>query len=314
MPIAESVIDLVGGTPLVRLGRVAVACGADVVGKLEFLNPGGSVKDRIGVSMIEAAEREGRIRPGETLIVEPTSGNTGVALAMVCAAKGYELLLTMPETMSVERRKLLSALGARIELTSGTAGMKGAVERAFEIAASREGAYVPQQFENPANPGVHRSTTAEEIWRDTEGAIDVFVAGVGTGGTVTGVGGELKSRKPGVRVVAVEPAASPVLSGGVSGAHKIQGIGAGFVPGVFDPAVVDEIVTVHDEEAYEATRRLAREEGILAGVSAGAALHAALAVGSRPEWDGALVVVLLPDTGERYLSIPLFGDGGEERS
>ncbi|MHB0979706.1 MAG: cysteine synthase A [Thermoleophilia bacterium] len=314
MPIVESVVDLVGRTPLLRLQRVGASCGADVVAKLEFLNPGGSVKDRIGVSMIEAAEREGRIRPGETLIVEPTSGNTGVALAMVCAAKGYDLLLTMPETMSVERRKLLSALGARIELTPGTAGMRGAVDRAFEIAAVREGSYVPQQFENPANPAVHRATTAEEIWHDTDGAVDMFVAGVGTGGTVTGVGTELKARKPSVHIVAVEPSASPVLSGGAAGPHKIQGIGAGFVPGVLDRAVIDELVTVGDEEAYGATRRLAREEGILAGVSSGAALHAALKVASRPEWAGALVVVLLPDTGERYLSIPLFADGGEERS
>ena len=314
MPIAESVVDLVGATPMVKLARVGASCGADVVAKLESMNPGGSVKDRIGVSMIESAEREGLIHPGKTLIVEPTSGNTGVALAMVCAAKGYDLLLTMPETMSVERRKLLSALGARIELTPGTGGMKGAVDRAFEIAATHEDSYVPQQFENPANPGVHRAITAEEIWRDTAGAVDVFVAGVGTGGTVTGVGGGLKAHKPGVHVVAVEPSASPVLSGGSAGTHKIQGIGAGFVPGVLDRTVIDELVTVTDDEAYAATRRLAREEGILAGISAGAALHAALAVGSRPEWAGAMVVVLLPDTGERYLSIPLFADGGEERT
>lgn len=311
MHIADNVTELVGRTPLCRLNSIGRDCSAQLVAKLESFNPGGSVKDRIGVSMIEAAERDGLIVPGETVIVEPTSGNTGIALAMVCAAKGYELILTMPETMSVERRKLLRALGAAIELTPGSAGMTGAVNRAVALAQEL-GAFVPQQFQNPNNPAVHRETTAREIWDDTDGEVDVFVAGVGTGGTVTGVGQVLKARKPAVRVVAVEPADSPVLSGGAAGPHKIQGIGAGFVPEVLEADAYDEVATVTDEQAFAAARRLAREEGILAGISSGAALHAALEVARRPECAGQMVVVLLPDTGERYLSTALFAEAAGE--
>ena len=308
MRIADNVTQLVGGTPLCRLGKIGQGLGADLVAKLESFNPAGSVKDRIGVSMIEAAESRGLIVPGRTTIVEPTSGNTGIALAFVCAAKGYKLILTMPETMSVERRNLLRAYGASIVLTSGTGGMAGTVAKAVQIAQELGDAFVPQQFENQANPNAHRATTAEEIWADTAGGVDVFVAGVGTGGTVTGVGQVLKERKPGVRIVAVEPADSAVLSGGVAAPHGLQGLGAGFVPKVLDGTIIDEIITVTTEEAFSAARRLAREEGILSGISCGAALHAALEVGARAEMAGRLIIVLLPDSGERYLSTPLFVD------
>jgi cysteine synthase A len=305
MRIAESVVDLVGRTPLVRLGRVAGELPGDVVAKLESFNPLSSVKDRIAKSMIEAGEEAGLIG-SDTTIIEPTSGNTGVGLAFVCACRGYRLILTMPETMSVERRALLRALGAEIVLTPGSEGMSGAVARAEQLLSQTPGAFMPQQFKNPANPAVHRQTTAEEIWQDTDGAVDVFVAGVGTGGTVTGVAEVLKERKPSVRAVAVEPSASPVLSGGAPGPHRIQGIGAGFVPDVFNAGAVDEIVRVEDSDAAVTARLLAREEGILAGISSGAAAWAALAIAAGPESEGKLIVVLLPDTGERYLSTDLF--------
>jgi len=308
MPIHESVTDLVGGTPLVRLGRVAAGLGGDVVGKIESRNPTWSVKDRIALAMVEAAEHDGKLAPGG-LIVEPTSGNTGVGLAMVAAARGYRCLLAMPDTMSLERRKLVSALGAELVLTPGAEGMPGAIRKAEEIVASTPGAFLPQQFENPANPEAHRRTTAEEIWRDTDGAVDALVAGVGTGGTITGVGAGLKERKGSVRVIAVEPADSPVLSGGGPGPHKIQGIGAGFVPEVLDRDLIDEVLTASNEDAFIASRRLAREEGILAGISSGAALACALRVAARAEMKGKLIVVILPDTGERYLSTPLFEAG-----
>lgn len=308
MPIADSIIDLIGGTPLVRLRRLAEGLGGDVVGKLESANPGGSVKDRIGLAMVEAAEEAGHIAPGRSVIVEPTSGNTGIALALACAAKGYRCILTMPETMTAERRALLLAYGAELVLTPGPEGMRGAIARAEQIAAETEGGFIPQQFQNPANPAVHRRTTAEEIWADTDGAVDVFVAGVGTGGTVTGVGEVLKERKPGVHIVAVEPADSPVLSGGQPGLHTIQGIGAGFVPGVLNTAAYDEIITVRGDDAFAIARRLAREEGILSGISAGANVWAALQVAARPEFAGATIVTILCDTGERYLSSPVFAE------
>ncbi|NPV52774.1 MAG: cysteine synthase A [Firmicutes bacterium] len=315
--VAEDITELVGRTPMVRLRRVAQAQGAvaEVVAKLESFNPGGSVKDRIGYSMIAAAEEKGILKPGKgAVVIEPTSGNTGIALAMVCAARGYRLILTMPDTMSIERRNLLAAYGAELVLTPGAEGMKGAIRKAEELVAQIPGAFMPQQFENPANPEVHRRTTAEEIWADTGGKVDAIVAGVGTGGTITGVAEVLKKRKPEVYVVAVEPADSPVLSGGKPGPHKLQGIGAGFVPKVLNPKVIDEIFRVRTDEAYEAARRLAREEGILAGISSGAATHAALEIAKRPENAGKLVVVILPDTGERYLSTPLFeSDQGEGR-
>ena len=278
--------------------------------KLESFNPGGSVKDRIGVAMIDAAERGGLIQP-DTIILEPTSGNTGIALAMVCAARGYRCVLTMPETMSRERRQLLRALGAELVLTPGAEGMPGAIAKAEELAKSDQRYFVPQQFENPANPAIHRATTAEEVWRDTDGAVDIFVAGVGTGGTITGVGEVLKERKPSVRLVAVEPAASPVLSGGKKGPHPIQGIGAGFVPGVFEASIIDEILPVSNDDAIGMARRLAREEGVLVGISSGAAVWAAVQVAHRPENTGKLIVVVVPDFGERYLSTPLFADLGD---
>jgi len=307
VPIYPSVLSLIGRTPLVELSRFGADLPVRLLAKLESANPAGSVKDRIALAMVEAAEEDGRLVPGDHL-VEPTSGNTGVGLAMVAAAKGYRVTFTMPESMSVERRALLAAYGAELVLTPAAQGMAGAIAAARELA-EREGWYLPAQFENPANPEVHRRTTAQEIFQDTAGEVDVFVAGVGTGGTVTGVGQVLKDKKPGITVVAVEPAESPVLSGGAAGAHGIQGIGAGFVPAVLDTGVYDRIQQVTVDQARAAARRLARSEGILAGVSGGAALHAATVVATLPEHRGAVVVVILPDTGERYLSTPLFGDG-----
>ncbi len=305
MRIAEDITELTGSTPLVRLRRVTDGAVADVVAKLESFNPAGSVKDRIGVAMIDAAEQAGLMGP-DTIILEPTSGNTGIALAMVCAARGYRCVLTMPETMSIERRVLLRAYGAELILTPGAEGMPGAIARAEELAKNDRRYFIPQQFENPANPAIHRATTAEEVWRDTDGKIDIFVSGVGTGGTITGVAQVIRERKPSVRFVAVEPEASPVLSGGVKGPHPIQGIGAGFVPPVLDTSLVNEIVKVPNEDAFTLARRLAREEGLLVGISSGAAAWAALQVARRPQNAGKLVVVVLPDFGERYLSTPLF--------
>ena len=302
--ILTDVAGVVGHTPLVRLSRVAEGLGATILAKLEFQNPLGSVKDRIGVSMIEAAEAQGMIKT-ETTIVEPTSGNTGLALAFVCAAKNYRLVLTMPETMSLERRRLLKHLGAKLVLTPGGEGMKGAIAKAKEIFKDTPDAYMPDQFANPANPEIHRKTTAEEIWNDTNGEVDILVSGVGTGGTITGVSEVIKARKPSFRSVAVEPAASPVLSEGRSGPHKIQGIGAGFVPDVLNTEIIDEIITVTDEEAFETARRLAKIEGILGGISSGAAAWAASEVARRPENQGKQIIVILPDTGERYLSTDL---------
>ena len=306
--IANDITELIGNTPLVRLNRVAEGLEATVVAKLESFNPCGSVKDRIGVSMIEAAEREGRVTK-DTVIVEPTSGNTGIALAFVCAAKGYRLILTMPDTMSSERRQLLAVFGAELVLTPGSEGMAGAIRKAEEIIASHPRAFMPQQFRNPANPMIHRQTTAAEIWRDTDGQVDILVAGVGTGGTITGVAEVIKKRKPEFKAIAVEPADSPVLSGGKAGPHKIQGIGAGFVPEVLRLDLVDEIIKVGNDDAGEMARRLARQEGILAGISSGAAVWAALEVARRPENKGTLIVTVLPDTGERYLSTWLFQQG-----
>ncbi len=291
---------------MVRLARLAPDCGAELIGKLEAFNPGGSVKDRIGVAMIAAAEAEGLIEPGRTTIVEATSGNTGIALAFVCAARGYELVLSMPQGMSREREGLVRLYGAKVQITESMGGMDEAVQAARRIAGEHEEAFICDQFSNPANPQVHRRTTAEEIWSDTEGVVDVLVAGVGTGGTVTGAGGRLKELNPHLRVVAVEPAASAVLSGGPPGPHKVQGIGAGFVPAVLDRDVIDEVIAVSDEHAIETAQRCARREGVLAGISSGAALHAAVEVGSRPEMQGKRIVVVMPDSGERYVSTPFF--------
>lgn len=306
MRIAEDVTQLIGNTPLVRLNRVARGCAATVVAKLEFYNPAHSVKDRIGVSMVEAMEADGRLVPGRSVILEPTSGNTGVALAMVAAARGYRCVLVMPESMSLERRKVLRLLGAELVLTPASEGMRGAIRRAHELAQEIPHAVIPQQFENPANPAIHERTTAEELWRDTDGTMDIFVAGVGTGGTVTGVGRVWRPRKPELRIVAVEPAASPVISGGQPGPHKIQGIGAGFIPANLERSYVDEVVTVANEDAFAMARRLAAEEGILGGISSGAAAHAALEVARRPENAGKLVVFVVPSTSERYISTDLF--------
>ena len=306
MNIAENITELIGRTPLVRLNRVSRGIPAQVVAKLEGQNPANSVKDRIGLAMIEAAEREGSIQPGKNTIVEPTSGNTGIALAFVAAVKGYQCVLVMPDTMSPERRVVLRAFGAKLVLTEGAKGMRGAVERAEEIVSRTPDAFMPQQFRNPANPEVHRRTTAEELWGDTDGRIDALVAGVGTGGTITGVAEVLKQRRPEFRAVAVEPAASPVLSGGSPGPHKIQGIGAGFIPDVLDTELVDEILTVDNDTAFEMARRLAAEEGILCGISSGANVAAALEYAKRPENEGKLIVAIIPSFGERYLNTDLF--------
>jgi len=308
--IFNDITETVGRTPLVKINKLAEGTGAAVFAKLESFNPLSSVKDRVGFAMIKAAEDNGLINR-DTVIVEPTSGNTGIALAFVCAAKGYRLVLTMPDTMSIERRKLLSIFGASLILTDGSKGMKGAIEEAERIQKKIKNSFMPQQFNNPANPEIHRKTTAEEIWADTDGSVDIFVAGVGTGGTITGVGEVLKERKPSVRIVAVEPAGSPVLSGGRSGPHKIEGIGAGFVPGVLNTSILDEVMTVTDEEAVIMSQRIMKEEGILVGISSGAAMFAALDIAKQKESENKNIVVILPDTGERYLSTPLFRKFGE---
>ncbi len=306
--IYDSITDTIGDTPLVRLNRIAKEKGvkANLLAKLEFFNPISSVKDRIGVAMIDALEKAGKIVPGKTVLVEPTSGNTGIALAFVAAARGYKLKLVMPETMSVERRKMLALLGAELVLTPGPAGMKGAIAKANEIVAETPGAIIPQQFENPANPEIHRNTTAIEIWNDTNGGVEFLISGVGTGGTITGVGQVLKEKKPGVKIVAVEPEDSPVLSGGQPGPHKIQGIGAGFVPGVLDRSVIDEVVTVGNQTAFDTARLLARTEGVPVGISSGAAVAAAIEIGSRPGMEGKNIVIIIPSFAERYLSTALF--------
>lgn len=307
MKIANSIIDLIGNTPLVRLNKINKDCVADIVLKLEFFNPLGSVKDRIGFAMIDAAQKAGKITKN-TIIVEPTSGNTGIALAFVCAVKGLKLTLTMPETMSLERRALLRALGANLILTPGSEGMKGAIKKAKELAESDKNYFMPQQFDNPANPEIHRKTTAEEIWNDTDGKVDILISGIGTGGTITGVSEVIKKRKPTFKTVAVEPKGSPVLSGGNPGPHKIQGIGAGFVPSILNTKNIDEIIQVDNDEAFAHAKLLMREEGILAGISSGAAVCAALQVAKRPENKGKMIVVIIPSTGERYLSTDLFAE------
>lgn len=311
--IYSSITETVGATPLVRLDRLAKERGvkANIIGKCEFFNPMASVKDRIGLAMIEAAEKDGRLKPGATLI-EPTSGNTGIALAFVCAAKGYKLILTMPESMSVERRKMLVLLGATLELTPAAKGMTGAVERARELTEATDGAVMLQQFENPANPAIHKITTAEEIWKDTDGTVDVVVSGVGTGGTLTGIGSVLKERKPGLKMVAVEPEDSPILSGGVPGPHKIQGIGAGFIPAILDTSLIDEVLKIGNETAFATARAVAQTEGLPVGISSGAAIAAALELGERPEMEGKNIVAILPSFAERYLSTALFEGLGLE--
>jgi cysteine synthase A len=308
MKVANDITELIGKTPLVRLNKMTEGCHADILLKLEFFNPLGSVKDRIGFSMIDTAEKEGKIKKGKTRIIEPTSGNTGIALAFVCAVKGYELTLTMPETMSLERRALLRALGAKLVLTPGPDGMKGAINKAYEITKSSNGYFMPQQFQNAANPEIHRKTTANEIWEDTDGKVDILVSGIGTGGTITGVTEVIKQKKPAFKSVAVEPVESPVLSGGAPGPHKIQGIGGGFIPEILNTDIIDEVVTVSNEEAFEHAKRLMQEEGIMAGISSGAAVCAALRVARQDENSGKLIVVILPSTGERYLSTDLFAD------
>ena len=309
MKTFESITDLVGGTPLLRLGRYAEDKKpvAEIYGKLEYLNPTGSVKDRIAKAMIDDAERSGALKTG-SVIIEPTSGNTGIGLAAVAAARGYEIILTMPDTMSVERRNLLRAYGAQLVLTEGAKGMKGAIEKAYELAAARPDSFIPGQFANPANPAAHKSTTGPEIWEDTDGKVDIFVAGVGTGGTISGAGAYLKSKNPQIRVVAVEPAGSPVLSKGIAGPHKLQGIGAGFVPDTLDTAIYDEIITVENDDAFATGRLIGKHEGVLVGISSGAAVWAAIELAKRPENKGKTIVALLPDTGDRYLSTPLFAD------
>jgi len=308
MRIANDIIELIGKTPLVRLNKVTKGCVAEVIAKLEFYNPLGSVKDRIGLAMIDAAEKAGKIDKNKTVVLEPTSGNTGIALAFVCAVKGYKLTLTMPETMSLERRALLRGLGANLVLTPGPEGMRGAIKKANELAESDRNYFIPQQFDNPANPEIHRKTTAEEIWNDTDGKVDILISGIGTGGTITGVSEVIKKRKPSFKAIAVEPKGSPVLSGGKPGPHKIQGIGAGFVPGILNTKIIDEIIQVDNDEAMTHAKMLMREEGILAGISSGAALSASLQVARRPENKGKMIVVIIPSTGERYLSTDLFAE------